>query len=114
MTARPMQSDTGDLARLVATEERLERRLAEARAEAGSLVAAAEEAARARETGLDAELAELSRRLDAAAEAELAAREREIAAAAEAEIAAFDGLSPERVTALARHVTDFVVAGEPP
>ncbi|HEX9610458.1 MAG TPA: hypothetical protein VF978_01135 [Gemmatimonadales bacterium] len=114
MTARPNDSKTGDLVQLVATEERLERRLAEAKAEAGRVVEAAQEAVRSREAGLEAELAEVGRGLEASAAAERVARVSEIDAAARAEIAAFEGLSPERIAELARYVVSFVAAGEPP
>lgn len=88
-----------DLDRLVETERRLEAVVAEARAQAGRIAAAAEEAARAREQLLEREcqgaLAAIRTEIETARDREVAA----ILAAAQRRARAFDAVAPQRIAA---------------
>jgi hypothetical protein len=115
--ARPSASSSpdgrGDLARLLATERRLEEAVARAREEAAALVARAREDAAAREGAAVAEFAAASRRLEATITAEQRRREVELAAQQRAEVERFNAVSADRVDALARYVVARVIGAEP-
>jgi flagellar biosynthesis/type III secretory pathway protein FliH len=102
-----------DLDRLVEAERRLEALVADTRAEAARIVAAAQEAGHAREQLLERECQEALAAARMAIEIE---RDREIAgiaADAERRAQAFDAVPPERVAQLAKDVVRRVI-GEPP
>ena len=114
MTATRTDALTGDLAELLATEERLERRLAEARVEAARLVEAARESAGRREAHLEQELAALGRRLEADAQAERGRRLEEVETAAREAADRFDRIPDGRIADLARAVAALVAGDLPP
>ena len=103
-------SEDGDLGRLLAAEERLERTLADARAEAARLLADADAAAVAQEQGLDAELAKEVAALQARVTGERASREAEILNAAEAAAARYDAIVTARIDAVAEMVVARLLA----
>jgi len=107
---RNVVSEDVDLGRLLAAEERLERMLADARAEAGRLLAEATTAADAQERGLDAELEKEAAALGARLTGEGAGREADIVAAAETAAARYDAIGADRVETLAEQVVGQLVA----
>jgi hypothetical protein len=102
-----------DLARLIATEERLDEALRTARAQAGALVEEARARAREREAALEAELQEAALRLSAETSAERGRREQEVARAAQARVALLEAISAVRIEQAAREVVARLVAVEP-
>lgn len=102
---RNAASEDGDLVRLLAAEERLERLLVDARAEAARLLAEAATGAEVRERGLDAELGKEAAALDERLQAERTSRESEIRDAAETTARRYDAVTKARVEAVA----DFIV-----
>lgn len=99
----------GDLARLLAAEDRFEADLAAAREEAKRLIAAAEADARAAaaeaEQAFTAKYAALAQRLDASRDGEL----RALRDAAKRRVAALDAIGDEWVEAKAGWIVDRVV-----
>lgn len=101
-----------DLTRLVETEARLEAMLAAARADGARRIAAATDAAQAREAALAAELESAGRGVEAEIAAERARREAEITAAGRRNAEQYDRVTPERIEALARDLLQRLVRGE--
>jgi hypothetical protein len=113
VSASPVASPlSGDLARLLETEQRLEGRLTEERAEAEALVAHARADAAVREAALEAELGAEERRLDEALEAERRRREVEIAAAAQRDAETYQRVPAARLAAVARALAERFLVGE--
>jgi hypothetical protein len=104
MRTSPASLPSSDLDRLLATEQRLEKRLAEARAQGQALIAEARTKAEQREGALEAELQQEERRLAETLTSERQQKERAIAEDAERAAAAFERLPEARVTALAREL----------
>ena len=104
---------TGDLARLLSTEARLEEMLARARAEAGVLVSAAREAAGARDRELAARMTDEVARVERDVTEEQSHRETALRNEAAAEAARFAALSPAQIEGLARYVVRRVIGAEP-
>lgn len=114
-TRVPVQDGKGDLARLLATEERLEQLVVGARAEAERVVAAAQAQAAAREAALAAQLDAEVRKMTEAVAAERSRREAELAATLRAEAARFDAIPGARIAELAGYVVRRVIgSGEMP
>jgi hypothetical protein len=99
-----MSKAPGELGLLLDLEERLEQTLAQARADAARLVAAAEAATVAREAALEGELAAARAQLDTTIASERARREAEVAAAAARDAARFEAVPVERIQDLAQRV----------
>jgi vacuolar-type H+-ATPase subunit H len=102
--------DDGDLGQLLAAEERLERLVAAARAEAARLLADADAAATSGERVLDIELEKEAVALTARLTGEGASREADILAAAAAAAARYDGIVTPRVEAVAEMVVARLLA----
>lgn len=103
----------GDLARLLATEARLEETLHHAREEAAGMVASARATAEAREAALTTDLEALGRTLETSIAEERRRQEEELAESARQEARAFDEASPDRIEALARFVVERVIGAGP-
>lgn len=103
-------SEQTDLGQLLAAETRLERLVADARAEAARLTAETEAHAGARERALDAELKEEEARLRTRLEEERRGREAAVRAEAEAAAARYEAITDEQVSRIARDVVARVVA----
>ena len=104
----------GDLARLLETEQRLEDRVAAARAEAADGVVRAQQAAAQEDAATDAQLAAAGQALDATLAEEGRRRGAEIAAAAEAEVQAYDRVPAARIAAIAQALgARFLIGGSP-
>ena len=108
----PASPPTGDLARLLETERRLEERLRAARAEADALVARAQQEAERQEAALETELADGARRLDESLAAEGRRRAAEIAEAAVGEAQAYERVTAARLAAVARTLAERFLVGE--
>lgn len=98
------QELSSDLAQLMATERRLDRRLAEVRAEAERLVEAAREESRTVDAAFDRESEAAAERLRVEIEAERAQQLESIAAEARQRIEAFDGIPDGRIGELSEYV----------
>jgi vacuolar-type H+-ATPase subunit H len=101
-----------DLARLLATERRLDERLHAAQTEAELLVTHAREDAERREAALAAELERDEQRLTERVTRDRRKREQEIADAATRQIAAYRDVSPERLALLARQLGNRLLDDE--
>ena len=101
-----------DLTRLVETEARLEAMLAAARADGARRIAAAKDAAGARDSALAAELETAGRAVETEIAAERARRESEIAAAGRRDAERYERVTPDRIAELARDVIERLVRGE--
>jgi hypothetical protein len=122
MTARPQRSRSnppvpsdgrGDLARLLATEQRLEAMVVHARAEAAALVATARSEAAAREAAVATELESGLRELEAGIAAEGRRREADLAETMRQEAQYFDEVGADRVQTLARYVVGRIIGAAP-
>lgn len=102
---------SGELARLLDAEARLEQDLTRARADAEARIAAATADAAGRLAALDAEVAAAGAALRARIDAERAARAAEIAAAGARETERFERVTPDRVAALARELAALLLGG---
>lgn len=102
----PAAAPQGDLARLLATEQRLEERLRAARAEGAAVVAQAQQAGAKEEATLESQLAEAGRHLDESLAAEAQRRTAEIAEGAEREVRAYQRVSAARLAAVARALAE--------
>jgi hypothetical protein len=105
--------ESNDLARLLETEARLEEMLRGTREEATGLVAAAREAAVAREAALAAQVEADGRRLEETLHADYERRVADAAAAAGREAERLDRVGDEQVAVLARHVVSRVIGTVP-
>lgn len=105
-SARPA---TGELGRLLETEQRLEQRLQAARREAAALVDQARQAARAREARLAEELEAAERDLRRRVTDETNRHIRALGQKAEAEVRRFAGAPDSVIDRLARMVVERVV-----
>ena len=99
-----------DLARLLDAEQRLERLVGDARSEAERIVAAAVKGASDSDRTLAAELDRESQRLTTRLESEAARRQADILAEGEAVASRFDSVPADRILAIARRVSDALVA----
>lgn len=99
-----------DLARLLAAEQRLERLVADARAEAARIVAAATTAAVDSDRVSAAELDRDARESAARLKGEAARRETDILAEGQAMASRFDSVPADRIAAIARRLSDALVA----
>jgi hypothetical protein len=112
MNATAPTGVSDDLTSLLATEERLELRMAEARAEAERIVSGAEATAHAQEVALEAELARAAQDLEARAQVERTSGLAEIESQAAAAIAVFDEIGPGHVAELASYIASQVTGGD--
>jgi len=94
------------MARLLATEVRLDAMLRQAQQEAEALVAAAREAAAALDASLETELAAAADRQAEEITADRARRESAIAVEAQASAARFTAIPPDQITRLSEVVVD--------
>lgn len=104
---------TGDLARLLSTEARLEEMLTHARTEAAALVSAAREAAGARDQEFATRMADEVARVERDVTEERSRRETALRNEAAAEAARVAALSPAQIDGLARYVVRRVIGAEP-
>jgi hypothetical protein len=110
----PLQrSPGGDLAQLLATEQRLEAMVVRAKDEATALVAAARAEAAARDADGATELDAGLRKLEAGVAADRLRREAELAETMRREAQFFDDVGAHRVEALARYVVARVIGAAP-
>jgi len=108
-----LSEGTGDLARLLNTEARLDDVLRQARDEAAGLVASARDRAAAREAALAAALDALVGELETVIEAERRHQHEEIVESARQQARAFDEAGAAQIDALAHYVVDRVIGVEP-
>ena len=106
-TSLPARDDLTDL---LAAEQRLERLVKEAQAEASRIVAAATTAAADSERELAAELEREATELALRLEAEATRRQADILAEGEALASRFDSVSADRIAVIARRIIDALVA----
>ncbi|HUK20303.1 MAG TPA: hypothetical protein VLV45_01960 [Gemmatimonadales bacterium] len=110
-TRVPAQDGKGDLARLLATEERLEQMVARARLEAERMVAEARAQAAAHDAATGAELDRAVREMSDRVARDQAQRAAALATARAAEAARFDSISDAQIAELARYVVRRVIGG---
>jgi hypothetical protein len=111
---RPVPSDgRGDLAQLLATEQRLEAMVMRAKDQAAALVATARAEAAAREATVATELEAGLRELEARIAADQGRREEELAETMRQETRSFDEVGADRVEALARYVVARIIGAAP-
>lgn len=105
-------TDPGDMARLLATEVRLDAMLRQAQLEAEALVAAAREAAAARDASLETELAAAADRQAQEIIADRARREAAIAVEAQASAARYTAIPPDQIARLSGVVVNRLLREE--
>jgi len=112
-TATSVPDSKGDLARLLATEQRLEQLVTDARARAETIIATARALAAKRESDMAAELAAATRQLESTLAAERAARQAELERQLAEDRLRFENVSATTIDAMAAYVVSRVV-GSPP
>lgn len=106
-TSLPARDDLTDL---LATEQRLERLVEDARSEAERIVVAATTAAADSEREVAVALERESKELALRLEGEATRRQADILAEGEALASRFDSVAADRIAAIARRVSDALVA----
>jgi hypothetical protein len=102
-----------ELEQLIATEQRLDDALRQARAEAARLVEEAKATSTLAEAALAADIAAAAAAMAGAAATERREREAAIAREAAEQVARTDGVSTARIGALARDLVHLLVAEAP-
>jgi hypothetical protein len=105
--------ESNDLARLLETEAQLEEMLRRTREEATRLVAAAGEAAVAREAALTAQVGADARGLEETLQADYERRVTDASAAADRDVARLDRVEDDQVAVLARYMVSRVIGTAP-
>jgi 16S rRNA C1402 (ribose-2'-O) methylase RsmI len=105
-------TDPGEMARLLATEVRLDAMLRQAHQDAEALVAAAREAAAARDASLETELAAAADRQAEEITADRVRREAVIAVEAQASAARYTAIPPDQITRLSGVVVNRLLREE--
>ena len=105
----PAPHSPSSLARLLETEARLEKLLAEARGRAQAMISEAERQATAREAALERELAEAAALAEGSRSADCAERLAALSHESELALGRLRGIGPERISELAGWVSEQVL-----
>lgn len=107
----PAPHSQSSLSRLLSVEARLDTLLAEARERASAILSEAEHQAAAGATALEAELAEAAKQADGRRAADCAERLTALSHETERALRHLRAIGPERITELARWVSEQVLDG---